>query len=183
VTSNTQSLGDEDGEKLLKLCREGKLYEVDRWIADGRSIRIFGKRKKTALDIAIEQGFHSLVELLARNEPDQDIKNKALNQAVEKKRLDLVQLLVSTGAEIRSVPLIDVLLTWEPNLIRFFLEQGADTVANAPFAVAFAERIRTALRPFVDYRQAHPELSEKMQAQVDQALRYVSKKGILNGSA
>jgi hypothetical protein len=57
-------------------------------------------------------------------------------------------------------------------MIRLFLDNGADVITNAPFAVAFAEKIGTALRPFVDFKQAHPELADQPQQQADQALRY-----------
>ena len=57
-------------------------------------------------------------------------------------------------------------------MIRFFLDNGADVITNAPFTVAFAEEIRTALRPFVDFKQAHLELADQPQQQADQALRY-----------
>jgi hypothetical protein len=69
------------------------------------------------------------------------------------------------GAEIKAVPLADILLTWDPAMIRFFLDNGGDVITGAPFAVAFAERIRTALRPFVEYKKAHPELADHLQQQ------------------
>jgi hypothetical protein len=52
---------------LLRICREGRLYDVERWIADGRAIQVApdavrkGTRPKTALEIALEAGQHSLV--------------------------------------------------------------------------------------------------------------------------
>ena len=73
------------------------------------------------------------------------------------RRLDLVELLLARGADVKSVPLTDVLLTWEPSLIRFFLEHGANPIAGRPFAEAFGAKVRTALRPFVEYKRAHPE--------------------------
>jgi hypothetical protein len=160
---------DESGD-LLELCRKGRLYEIDALIAAGRTIELRGKLKKSPLDIAVEYGFHSLVALLARNVTDVSFKNRALQVAVEKKRLDLVEVLIEHGAEIRSIPLADVLTTWDPKLIRFFLDRGADPVTNSPFAVAFAERVRTALRPFVEYRKAHPPLEKHLAEQADRAL-------------
>jgi hypothetical protein len=51
----------------------------------------------------METGFHSLVELLARHEQSQDQKDRALADAVERKRLDMVEVLVENGARIESV--------------------------------------------------------------------------------
>ena len=53
-----------------------------------------------------------LVELLARNESRQEQKDRALREAVESRRLDMIEVLVENGARIQAVPLGDVLLTW-----------------------------------------------------------------------
>jgi hypothetical protein len=128
-----ESLSPEDAKVLLGLCRAGKLYGIERWIASGKPIRMPSKGIKTPLQIAIDLGFHSLIELLIRNEDSQEAKSRALLQAVERKRLDLIEMLVSYGADVRSVPLADVLLSWEPRIIRLFLDSGADAVTGAPF--------------------------------------------------
>jgi hypothetical protein len=164
----------EESKTLLALCRAGKLYEVERWITGGRSISTSTSIKRTPLLTAVDTGFHSLVELLARNEPQQEVKDRALAEAVEAKRLDIVQVLVEHGALIQSVPLADVLLTWDRPLMQFFLEGGADPVRGNPFLIAFHNKVQRALRPFVDYRNAHPEFADALQAQADRALRHFS---------
>ena len=176
---NPETLAEENARLLLGLCRGGRLYEIEQWIATGRSLRTPGNLKKSPLDVGVEQGFHSLVALLARNECEASRKNHALGLAVAKKRLDLVHVLISLGADIKAVSLVDVLLTWDPAMIRFFLDNGADVIIGAPFAVAFGERIRTALRPFVEYKKAHPELVDQLQRQADRALRYFAREGDL----
>ena len=172
-------LTSEEAKALIKLCREGKLYEIESWIASGKSIHVAPQTKKTPLAVAIDIGFHSLIELLVRNEDRRAVKNQALSEVVSSRRLDLVELLISHGAEVCSVPLTDVLLTWEPQIIRFFLENGADVVTGAPFAVAFREKVRTALRPFVDYKKSRPDLAPALQEQVDRALRHFCYEGDL----
>jgi hypothetical protein len=174
-----EPLTSEDAKSLLDLCRAGKLYEVERWIGSGKSICARCGLKRTPLFVAIDLGFHSLVELLVRNEGSQEEKNKALHTAVSKRRIDLVRLLVEHGAEVSSVPLVDVLLGWDPAMIRFFLESGADVVTGSPFAVAFGEKIRTCLRPFVEFKKAHPQLAAELQKQADRALRHFSYQGDL----
>lgn len=175
----SEPLTSEDSKKLLELCRAGKLYEVERWIESGKSIRTSPGIRRTPLDVAIDLGFHSLIELLIRHERDQETKNKTLSDAVAKKRLDLIELLAANGAQITSLPLAEVLLTWEPAITGFFLEHGADVVTGSPFAVAFGEKVRTALRPYVDYKKAHPELAQEMQEQADRALRHFASEGNL----
>src|SRR5579864_4161387 len=61
------------------------------------------------------------------------------------RRLDFVELLIENGAEITSVPLADVLLTWEPIQMRFFSDRGADPIKGFPFATAFGAKVRTAM--------------------------------------
>jgi hypothetical protein len=62
-----------------------------------------------------------------------------------------VELAVAYGAEIKAVPFTDVLLGWEPRIIQFFIDNGADVITRSPFAVAFAEKIRTAPGCAVDF--------------------------------
>jgi hypothetical protein len=57
-----------------------------------------------------------------------------------------------------------------------FLAHGADVGTGNPFVVAFREKVQFALRPFVDYRKAHPELADALtQSQVDRCLRYFAR--------
>ena len=172
-----------DAKELVWLCRAGKLYEIEKWISNSKSLDISEatKRgnKRSLLEIAVEVGFHSLVELIAKHESNQLTKDAALGYAVSSRRRDLIELLLANGADIKSVPLADVLLTWEPRLIRFFLEQGADPLEGRPFAHALGARVRTALRPFVDYKRLHPELDAELQEQLDCALRHFCGEGDL----
>jgi len=162
----------EESKALLALCRAGKLYDVERWIASGKSIITAPSIKKTPLLTAIDTGFHSLVVLLARDEPRQEQKDRALREAVESRRIDMVEALVENGARIQAVPLEDVLLTWDRQLMQFFLDRGADPVTGNPFMIAFQNKVQRALRPFVDYKKAHPEFADSLQAQADRALRH-----------
>lgn len=171
-----------DSKELLNLCRAGRLYDIEKWIATGKKLEIEmprNRRKKALLQVAVETGFHSLVELIAKHDASQSAKNAALADAVELRRLDLVDLLVSAGAEVASVPFAEVLFTWEPKLIHFFLDHGADIITDRPFAAAFGARVRTALRAFLDCRQQHPELATQLQEQLDCALRHFCSEGDL----
>ena len=69
--------------------------------------------------------------------------------------------------------------TWDPQIIRYFLDHDADPITARPFAQAFAEKVRTALRAFVGYKRAHPELAVQLQEQLDCALRHFCSEGDL----
>ena len=63
----------EDLRPLLQLCREGRLYDVEHWIAEGKPLQLApeairkGTRPKTALQIVLETGQHSLASLLLKS--------------------------------------------------------------------------------------------------------------------
>src|ERR1041385_8715312 len=78
----------EESTFLLALCRSGRLYEIEDWIKAGKSLAVAAGIRKTPLEIAIETGFHSLIVLLARNEARREVKNKALADAVERRKVD-----------------------------------------------------------------------------------------------
>jgi len=179
MTAPAPMSATEELKELVRLCRSGRLYDVERWIATGKSFEgIVGKRD-ALLQVAVETGFHSLVELIAKHERSQTSKDAALADAVSLKRLDFIELLVENGARIDSIPFADVLLTWAPTLIRFFLEHGADPIKDNPFAIAFGAKVRTALRPFLEFKQAHPERADAMQEQAKLALRHFCSEGDL----
>jgi hypothetical protein len=62
----------EDVRAIHQMCREGRLYDVERWIAEGKPLQLAHEairkstRPKTALQIALESGQHSLAFLLRR---------------------------------------------------------------------------------------------------------------------
>ena len=175
----SQVLTIEEGKELVRLCRTGRLYEVDAWIALGKSVSVPSAIRKTPLQVAVEIGFHSLVRLLACNDRDVTNLNQALSEAVALRNLDTVSLLLEHGADLKSVPLADVLLTWEPKLIQLFLDGGADVLEGLPFTVAFCARVRTALHPFINFKQTHSELEHQLQEQLERALRHFAREGDL----
>jgi hypothetical protein len=177
-----ETLTLEEAKLLIEHCRAGRLYEIERWIASGKSIQPplpSRKLPKTPLQVAIQTGFHSLVELLVRNEASQEVKNRALSEAVSTKRLDLVQLLVEHGAAIRAVPLLDAVRTSKLEIMRYFLESGADAITDHPFENAFREEVWISWQAFTRYKKTHPELATELQKQADCALRYFASEGNL----
>jgi hypothetical protein len=175
----SMTLSAAEAKHLLQLCKAGRLLEVQDWISSGKSLCVPSDFRTTPLKIALDTGFHSLVELLVRNELSQETKNRALKKAVALKRLDFVELLVSNGAEILSVPFIEVLNAWDPNIIRYFLDHGADFITGYPFAFAFGDKIRTALGPWKECKEKYPHLAAQLQEQADRALRHFCFEGDL----
>ena len=51
----------------------------------------------------------------------------------------MIELAITYGAEIASVPFVDVLGTADKRMIAMFLDKGADPITQFPFAHAFHE--------------------------------------------
>src|SRR5450432_778434 len=97
-----QLLSVDEAKDLIRLCDAGQLYEVEAWIRGGRSLTVPSNIRKTPLAIAISNGFHSLVELLLRNEENREAKNDALRLALRLNRPALLELTLAHGAEISA---------------------------------------------------------------------------------
>lgn len=67
---------DEDAEHLLRLCHEGRLFELQAWIAAGRPLKVPSSYRRTPLHVAVDTGFHSLIELLLQHESDEEVKDR-----------------------------------------------------------------------------------------------------------
>jgi hypothetical protein len=92
----------------------------------------------------------------------------------------VVELAITHGAEIASVPFLDVLLTGDRAIVPSFLERGADPIADYPFARAFHQlRAKTTIGSYLDCRRSRPDLAEGLQRQADTALRQFAQEGNL----
>ena len=79
-----------------------------------------------------------------------------MQHALWDESLDLVELLVDHGADYHSIDMEDVFDTWQPDIMRWFIENGADVETGNPLAQALCNRIRTALgifRSYKDYKE------------------------------
>jgi hypothetical protein len=178
---NRQARSYEEIKPVADLCRVGKLFEVQAWIAAGRPVNpptpSRGNGPQALLDIALDLGFHSMVQVLlqAGAVSPRDGWSSPLNRAVQMRRLDLIQLLVDHGYELASVDMKEVFTSWDPEAMEYFIDRGADVETGNPLAYALCQRIRTALRVLKRYRDRFPTFPE----QANIALRHHCKEGNL----
>lgn len=153
----------EDLKELIGLCRAGKLFAVQDWIESGKRFRNPpGNFNTSPLLASIDKGFHSMVQVLLEAGADPDELDRALSRAVSAARLDLVELLVSHGADVNSISFDEVLYCRNPILIRWFVDHGIDLEEDYPIAEAFRYKHREFLGIYMGLRDQIP--SAKKQA-------------------
>ena len=168
-------------EPLVKLCRLGKVFEIQEWVSAGNPVnppKDLDRRvkKRFPLYLAIESGFHSLLKVLLEGGISLREPGYApLDHALWKRRLDLVELLVGHGADIHSVSMRVVFQFWDPGIVDFFIANGADVERDNPLAYALCSKIRPALGLFKRYEDRFPSFQE----QANIALRHHCTEGNL----
>jgi ankyrin repeat protein len=164
---------------LISMCRQGRLFDVQQWIEEGKPIdsplpELKRARKKGPLEIAIEAGFHSLAQIfLEAGAIIIEDRYNPLEHALRKKRIDIIDLLVKHGADIHSVKMSDVFETWDPEIMRYFIDRGADVETGEPMAGALIDRIRTSLGIYKQYADKFSSFPD----QLNMALRWHAKEG------
>jgi hypothetical protein len=154
----------EEAAELRTLVRAGRLFDVQAWLEAGKPFRT-NRFLSVPLFVpfepcvaAVETGFFSMVECFLHRKLLKRELNAMLSVAVQTHRPDLVELLFKEGANVDYVPFEDVLLSWNPEVTRIFLDRGADYKTNSPFAEAFSQRRLTTLGIFKALLQKEPEL-------------------------
>ena len=182
------ALSLEDVRSLHQLCREGRLYDVERWIADGKPLQVApeavpkGTRPKTALQIALETGQHSLATLLLQNGYRLELERYApLDLALESRRWDLFDLLLEWGGDLRNVDVYTVLNTYNADLYERFRSSGYDLTERHEMGAILGHG--TSNRPLLGFVKRHRAEDPKIQRELNIALGYHVRKGNQRGVA
>ncbi|OGL17563.1 MAG: hypothetical protein A3F92_09165 [Candidatus Rokubacteria bacterium RIFCSPLOWO2_12_FULL_71_22] len=172
----------EDVRPLHLLCREGRLYDVERWIADGKPLQLTpeaitkGTRPKTALQIALETGQHSLATLLLKNGYRLELERYApLDLALRSRRWDLFDLLLGWGGDLKSVDVFTVLDTYSVELYERFRAAGYDLTVRHEMASILGHG--TSNRPLLGFVKRHRSEDAKIQQELNIALGYHVREG------
>lgn len=148
-------------EPLVRLCQRGKLYAVERWVAEGRPIQaasyyVKGRRQfDSPLAIAMESRQHDLVLLLLCNgyRTELEVQNP-IARALRLKSRELLELVLDWGADPLSVEAYAVLETNDLELIERFWNAGLDLTAEDQLAWALAS---PTTKPLCGWAKRHRE--------------------------
>jgi ankyrin repeat protein len=170
------------------MCREGRLYDVEHWIAEGKPLQLApeairkGTRPKTALRIALEGGQHSLAFLLLRSGYRLELERYApFDMALEARRWDLVDLLVEWGADLRRADVYTVLNTYNVERYSRLRALGYDLTERHEMAAVLGHG--TSNRPLLGFAKRHRAEDAKIQQELDIALGYHVRAGNERGIA
>src|SRR5579871_4403149 len=99
-----QARDPQEIKPFIELCKAGRLFEVQEWIRAGKPVNPpphsgKGSAPRAPLDVAIEQGFHSLVQVLLEGGAafENGVYSGPMSRALRMRRFDLVRLLVEHG--------------------------------------------------------------------------------------
>jgi hypothetical protein len=173
---NTRTPLPEDYKQLCALCRAGKLFAVQEWFKTHKYEEPEHYTcKHWPIGIAIEKGFHSLAEVLLQNGVPAD--GGALQRAAEYRNIDFVELILQFGATVDMVDFEYIVFIGEREIIRKFIDCGADLVTGYPIAKGLIRLTRLFLGIYKSNIEKHPDL----QFQADMALRHFCGKANLRG--
>jgi hypothetical protein len=166
--------------ELHGLCRDGRLYDIERWIASGQPLqcaRTTSQRRATsALEIALDAGNHALVLLLLSNgyDANEDV-TCPLDVALRSRRYDLVTLLLDCGTDPSDVDLDDLFGTYNSELFERFHQLGVDFCDRHALALAIAHH--TSNKPLLGFAKRHRATHPRFQKQLDIALAHHAAEG------
>jgi len=167
----------ESAKRLMELCRDGRLYDVETWIREGKPVNVPSALRKSPLLIAVDRGFHSLVDLLLRSHADLYANGNALELAVKRGHYGIAQLLIKRGADPNSLSPRLVCCCGNLDIVRLFLDCGADLTRENGFAFGLVETKKALLGIYRSYRNRIPGL----QRQADIALCHCCREGRIGG--
>ena len=128
-----------------------------------------GTRPRTALQVALETGQHSLASLLLKNGYRLELERYApLDLALRSRRWDLFDLLLEWGADLKTVDAYTVLNTYNVELYERFSAAGYDLTERHEMASILGHG--TSNRPLLGFVKRHRPEDPKIQMELNIAL-------------
>jgi hypothetical protein len=133
----------EELRELVQLCSAGRVYDVERWIQEGRPLQASTYQRPRRASVvspllaAIRSKHRDVVLLLLCNGYRLDLEanawNSVLDEALSVRAFDILDLLLKWGADATAVDAQSVVDTYKSDLIDRFWRAGADYTADPQF--------------------------------------------------
>jgi len=162
----------EELRELIKLCLAGRVYDVERWIQEGRPFQALTyKRPKKAsvvspLRTAIRKKHRDLVLLLLCNGYRLDLEasgwNSVLDEALTIRAFDILDLLLKWGANPTTVRTYNVVDTYKTDVIARFWKAGVDYSADREFVFYLANTVNKPLYGWLRRNRSDQRLQDAL---------------------
>jgi hypothetical protein len=162
--------------ELLHLCSAAQIYDVERWIQEGRPIQALTyKRPKRAavispLRAAIRRKQSDLVLLFLCNgyrmDLEVDAAGSVLDEALRIRAFEILELLLKWGADPVRVSAEEVVDTYRTDLIERFWQAGVDYTADSEVISYLAHTVN---KPLYGWLRQHRS-DQRVQDALDIAL-------------
>jgi hypothetical protein len=171
--------------ELHPLCRENRIYDVERWIAAEHPLQMAaGSDRKgqttSALEIALDVRNQALVLLLLCNGYDPNMERwSPLDRVLKNRRWDLLDLLLEWGAYPRRISVGDLLDTYNSKLFGRFRDLGVDLTACHEIAAALG--YHTSNKPlfgWVKHNRDDPKIQKELDIALAHHAREENEKGV-----
>lgn len=160
---------------LERLCRAGRLYDVEEWIRRGEPLQLApgviqrGRRVSSAMDVAMETGSQALLLLLLCNGYDPNVELPSpLDDALRKRRYDLLDDLLAWGADPHQIDPEYLFATYDLALFERFWTLGVDFTARHALAYYLSEHANN--KPLFGFVKRHLGDDVRFQRDLDMAL-------------
>lgn len=162
----------EELRELVQLCLAGRVYDVERWIQEGRPIQAttYKRPRKAAvvspLRTAIRKRHRDLVLLLLCNGCRLDLEiddwNSLLDEALKVRAYDILDLLLKWGADPTRVRTYNVLDTYKTDLIDLFWRAGVDYTQDRELVGFLAHTVNKPLYGWLRRNRADQRLQDAL---------------------
>jgi len=170
---------------LCVLCDQGRLYEVEEWIAKGLPIQCVPPTDRklrwlmSPLQMAAHRGFHSLAELLLLNgyDPNGDSWT-CLAPALKTRNRSMLELLLKHVADPHGVEFEDVLETYDRGIMDLFIAAGVDPCRDHTVARVLLHKKRPHLGFIKQYGDRFPGLLRQAAIALKRFVSQQDQKGV-----
>ncbi|MDB4544815.1 hypothetical protein N9Z83_02620 [Akkermansiaceae bacterium] len=115
-------------DQLKAHCKAGRLFDAQKFLEEAGTARLRKTRKWTPLFVAVDRGFHSLVEVLLRYDHAQWDLEKSYRAALSRRRSDLAGMILRSPSWSTPIDPIEALATGDLTLAESLKRSGVDLV-------------------------------------------------------